>query len=78
MLILFLLFYNLLNCGVCELGSVCGKLTFSITGIGKSTPISIASPAPNTGKYANVDLFAAEQALSTASLSLSLLSRKSG
>ena len=70
MLILFLLFYNLLNCGVCELGSVCGKSTFSITGIGKSTPISIASPAPNTGKYANVDLFAAEQALSTASLSL--------
>ena len=53
-----------------ELGSTCGKSTFSITGIGKSTPISITSPAPNTGKYANVDLLAVEQALSTASLSL--------
>lgn len=70
MLSYFYFIYILLNGGVLELGSTCGKSTFSITGIGKSTPISITSPAPNTGKYANVDLLAVEQALSTASLSL--------
>ncbi|MNV80507.1 hypothetical protein D3C71_1741160 [compost metagenome] len=58
-----------LNNGVSELGDLNGKSTFSITGIGKSTPISIASPDPNTGKNANVSLLAEEHALAIASLS---------
>jgi len=58
-----------LNNGVLELGSIIGKSTFNMTGIGKSTPINIASPEPKIGKNANVSLLAEEQALAIASLS---------
>jgi hypothetical protein len=52
-----------------ESGSIFGLSTFIITGIGKSTPIRIASPAPRTGKKSNELLFAEELAFAIDSLS---------
>ena len=58
------------NFGVLESGSIVGLSNFIMIGIGKSTPVKIASPSPRIGKKSNVFLLAVLQALLTASLSL--------
>jgi len=60
----------IVNFGVPEFGSFSGKSNFIIIGMGKSTPVSTASPSPSTGRKSNVFLLAVLQALLIAYLSL--------
>ena len=57
------------NFGVSNFGVIVGISTLTDIGIGKSTPIIIASPDPKDGKKERVSLLAVEQALAIASLS---------
>ncbi|ULT42582.1 hypothetical protein KRR40_02995 [Niabella defluvii] len=50
-------------------GVIVGKSTLTDIGIGKSTPITMASPDPKDGRNESVSLLAVEQALAIASLS---------
>jgi len=61
--------------GVSELGSIEGFIILSIIGIGKSTPVSMASPALRIGKNDKALLLASEQAYSIASLSCWFIKR---
>ena len=55
--------------GVSDLGGVLGLSIFKSNGIGKSTPVTSASPGPRAGRYANDECEADEQAASTTFLS---------
>ena len=55
--------------GVSDFGGVLGLSIFKSNGIGKSTPVTSASPGPRAGRYANDECEADEQAASTTFLS---------